>query len=168
MIVANFASPNVQITLTPNRSASWKQVKVLMLFFTLFCLSIAFLWALMGAWMILPFAGLEISLLIGIMYLVSANSYRREVIIFNKDEILIASGKNKLTQTWSFNRQHCQLLVFQTNHPEDSPVFHLVDEQQRIELGIFLSKEDKETLKEYFDKMYITTKLVKKSISLAF
>ena len=69
-----------RLRLTPNRSASWQDTKWLMLIFAVAVFTIAIGWAVVGVWIILPFAGVEVVLLIFIMYQVSRSTYRWETI----------------------------------------------------------------------------------------
>ncbi|MEL7289923.1 MAG: DUF2244 domain-containing protein, partial [Pseudomonadota bacterium] len=63
MVEVSTFEHQVQLHLSPNRSATWQQTKHLIAAFALFISSIAIAWSLAGAWVILPFAGLEVGLL---------------------------------------------------------------------------------------------------------
>ena len=60
-----------RLVITANRSMSWHQNKQILAFMFCVNMAIALSWAAMGAWMVLPFAGLEIALVGLGMYYVS-------------------------------------------------------------------------------------------------
>ena len=72
---------SIQIILKPNRSLTWRQSLLVMCALGGFCLSIAIVWTFVGAWLILPFAGIEVGLLALVMYLVSCSTYDKQVLI---------------------------------------------------------------------------------------
>ena len=78
-----------RILLRPNQSSDWKSSLIFILIIAFTCLSIGIGFALAGATMILPFAGLEI-LFVGIcVYLVMKNTYKQEVITLTKETLKI-------------------------------------------------------------------------------
>ena len=56
------------IKLSPNQSASWRETKIVITIMVLLVMSIAIGWTMAGAWIILPFAGLEVGLFAYFMY----------------------------------------------------------------------------------------------------
>ena len=75
-----------RILLRPNRSTDWKTSLLFISVIAFTCLTIGIGFALAGATMILPFAGLEIIFVATCVYLVMKNTYKQEVIT------LIAEG----------------------------------------------------------------------------
>lgn len=75
------------IVLSPNLSARWKSTKIFLFIVSFFALSIGIAFALVGVWMILPFAGIEIIVLLIVMHRVARKCYRKQVIynIFAKN-----------------------------------------------------------------------------------
>jgi len=92
MVEVSTFEHQVQLHLSPNRSATWQQTKHLIAAFALFISSIAIAWSLAGAWVILPFAGLEVGLLALIMYLVSKATYRWETLLISSNSIQVTSS----------------------------------------------------------------------------
>ena len=81
-----------RLILSPNRSMSWQTNKRILLAMFLVNMLIALGWTAMGAWMVLPFAGLEI-LLVGIgMYYVSWKLSFKEILILEADSLIIQKG----------------------------------------------------------------------------
>lgn len=88
--------------LRPNRSLSWRGSMVFFLSLLIISSFIAVSLAVMGFWLVLPFAGLEMIVLGAGLYLVACRSYECEVICISRDAIRIEKGRR-------FPRQHCTL-----------------------------------------------------------
>ena len=72
---------SVELELVPNRSASSGQLKLILVAVGFICLLIAVMWSFLGAWLILPFAGLEVFLLVWLARKVFRRSFRKEKIL---------------------------------------------------------------------------------------
>lgn len=155
-----------QITLLPNRSLSWRQTLLVMVVFGGFCLSIALVWAFVGAWLILPFAGLEVGLLVFVMYLVSRSTYQKQILIINQEHISFQSAKSRDNQPALFQRHSVGLLTYQVYHPEDVKELYLVQGTVKQRIGEFLNLDDQKELLEYFAKLHLFPREVKHSIQI--
>ena len=91
MVANEFLDGNTVITLRPNRSASWQQTKIFLLVMAAPMFIIAVGWSIVGAWPILPFAGLEFGLLAFLTYRVCCRTYQKDKIIIKKDRVIISS-----------------------------------------------------------------------------
>ena len=133
------------IRLMPNRSASWYETKWLIAAFALFISTIAIAWALVGAWLILPFAGVEVLLLALLMHYVSSLTYQWETVEINTTTVIITSST-----------QHARTLlrastyVDFTNEPDSwlLPKTILYDDEHAVEIGHFLNESDRDLLKQ--------------------
>ncbi|MCC2608200.1 DUF2244 domain-containing protein [Planctobacterium marinum] len=132
----------VQLTLTPNRSLSWRQSLIIVSAIALFCLSIALVWFVLGAWLILPFAGLEVGLLLALTYLVSRATYQRQIVLLNSEYISFQSGFPSVKRQLLLNRKLAELIQYPATHPEDVFPLFLKDARQQVRLGEFLNLED--------------------------
>jgi uncharacterized membrane protein len=157
MIRVQQLATEVRITLTPNRSLSWFQSKLVLAFVGGFCLSIAIVWSILGAWFILPFAGLEVALLSLVMYLVSKATYQQQSLIFYPDNIVILKGRSHRQQHWRLVRQNTRLCWPETYHPEDVKKLSLSDKQHAVLVGEFLNLADQELLIEHCQTLGLTT-----------
>ena len=81
--------------LQPNRSATWRQACFFFGGLSLLCLLIAVAFSLLGAWLILPFAGLEVLVLFTAVWLVHHHLMNQEVITLRKDYLILESGVRK-------------------------------------------------------------------------
>ena len=132
------------ITLQPNRSANWAQTRF---FLCLLCgttLSVGIFLALMGAWAVLPFSGLEAGLLAWVMYRVSYRSYQLQRISISEQQVLIQLGVYFPRQSWRLQRASTYLAVIESHHPLDPPDLSIFDTEYNVEIGSFLNRADKE------------------------
>jgi uncharacterized membrane protein len=89
-----------KITIRPNNSLSAKGRVRVMLFLILIISLVAIGFAKIGAWLVLPFAGLEIALVSYAFYVVYEHSGDFESITFNEDRLTIEKKiKEKLSKT---------------------------------------------------------------------
>lgn len=132
------------IVLLPNRSASWQETR---LFVTVICattLAIGIFWTLIGAWMILPFSGLEAGLVAYLFYRVCQSTYQRQVITCEPDQVLVQFGTHFPKRSWQLERQRVRVSVTEPRHPLGPLKLVIADATYSIELGIFLNKDDKQ------------------------
>ena len=130
------------IVAEPNRSASWQANKLVLI--VMCCLSgvIAAGFALVGAWPILPFAGLEMLALGSTLYYVCWKLRYRHVVILEDKKVLIQKGHYHSRHYWCFDRDSTSIQVTTQPHPWDAPQISLCNRGEQVSLGEFLSKED--------------------------
>jgi uncharacterized membrane protein len=133
------------IRLMPNRSASWYETKWLIAAFALFISTIAIAWAVVGAWVILPFAGIEVLLLALLMHYVSSLTYQWETVEINTNTVIITSSTSN-AQTLRRDSTY----VDYTNEPDSwlLPKTILYDGEHTVEVGHFLNESDRDLLKQ--------------------
>ena len=149
MVEVSTFEQQVQLHLSPNRSATWQQTKHLIAAFALFISSIAIAWSLAGAWVILPFAGLEVGLLTLIMYLVSKATYRWETLLISSNSIQVTSSNGISIE---FFRPDTSLYYKKDLSLKCAPQLVLQAPLQQFEVGSFLNLEDKERVHECMQK----------------
>ncbi len=134
------------IVAEPNRSASWQANKYALI--AMCCLSavIATGFALIGAWPILPFAGLEMLALGGALYYVCWKLQYRHVITLREDKIHIQKGHYHPRESFELPLEESRLAVEPEQHPWDGPKISLQHRGEDISLGEFLNKQDSENL----------------------
>jgi uncharacterized membrane protein len=132
----------------PNRSASWQANKLVLI--VMCCLSgvIATGFALVGAWPILPFAGLEMLALGSTLYYVCWKLRYRHIVTLDDNRVLIQKGHYHPRQQWHFDREGTSIQVTTQPHPWDAPQISLCNRGEQVSLGEFLSKEDSNKLLE--------------------
>lgn len=135
----------------PNQSADWQTNKQLLLAMGLLSGLIATGFTLIGAWVILPFAGIEITALGGALYLVCRKLNMRHVLYFSGDQLVIEKGIRCPQRVWQLPRQTTSIIVERQNHPWDPIKINLCCHNEhgaieQISIGDFLNKEDSQLL----------------------
>lgn len=141
-----------KIRLTPNRSASWAHTKYLMMAMVFFVMVIAIAWAFVGAWFILPFAGLEVGLLTFIMYRVSKETYKAEMITISDKTVTFVRGRiplRTLREEHQLARNTLHVEVIETENNWQLPDIRFVTPEISVSVGDFLNLPDREQLAEY-------------------
>ena len=135
-----------QITLRPNCSASWQSNRrILAGVLALNCL-FASGFVAMGAWLVLPFMGLELVLLWYLLRKVFGKLQLQQIVHLDGASLLIESGYFYPERRWCWPRQTCSVLVTVLPHPWDPLRISLSHQGEEVALGRFLNKEDCSTL----------------------
>ena len=148
MITIKQTPPVTVITLSPNQSASWRETKIIIAIMIIVVMCIGIGWTIAGAWMILPFAGLEVGLFAYLMHRVCRQGFAQQIITITQDWVLIESGIQRREVARSYNRN---LLSFELKETERD--WHLPDivvclENYRLSIGEFLNQDDRMRLKD--------------------
>ncbi|MFA3789851.1 DUF2244 domain-containing protein [Aliiglaciecola sp. SL4] len=142
-MVKHFTDTNhTRITLSPNRSVSWAEVKLVVFCIAVFVLLIAAIWAFLGVWLVLPFAGFEVALLAFLMHKVNRQCCTKQVITINPQRVVIECGIQQPVFKWQFNRQTTHLSVIEAESAFDRLQMILTDDTISIKLGEFLNQQD--------------------------
>ena len=136
----------LRLQLTPNRSLSWRgNVGVWLCLFALSA-AIATGFSLAGAWVIVPFAGLELIALAAGVYLTARACQRQEVLSVEGDDIHLAKGRLRKQEEWTLPRRYACLKIDRPAHPFTPPRLALAYRGNEVSLGTFLNMEDTEQL----------------------
>ena len=109
-------------------------------------LGIAAIFAYLGLWLILPFAGLEILALALGLYFCSLRCRDREVITVTRDSLIIERGRYKPKQHWQFQRTWTKLELKQPVHAMHSSRLLVRSKGQELEIARYLTNKEKKTL----------------------
>ncbi len=143
MITSQFDKGEGTIVLAPNRSATWRTNKLLIAGLGGLSFITASVCTAMGAWVVLPFAGIEVALLAFFMYRVSKATYQKQVLHFGQDHLRLEVGQSHPERTWLFVKNSTFFLVIRPQHELGTHTVYLCDLSLRIELGPFLNQQDK-------------------------
>lgn len=132
--------------LQPNQSLSWRESCYLLLSLVLISGSIAVGLSLMGFWLILPFAGLELAAVAAGFYTVSRRCQRREVISVSSDEIRIERGHRYPEQTWTLATTWVKVILERCPRRWYPSRLLIRSRGQSIEIGGFLNEEERRRL----------------------
>jgi uncharacterized membrane protein len=126
----------------PNRSASWQTNKMMLILMCCVSGAIALGFALLGAWVILPFAGLEMAALGSALYYVSWKLRYRHVIHLGPEVVRVQKGHYFPKKEWELPLREASLSVVPERHPWDAPAISLFSRGEEISLGEFLNRDD--------------------------
>lgn len=84
-----------RVVIRPNRSLSWRQSMLFVAAVALVLGTVSLVFAFMGYWLILPFAGLEIAALLFCTYLVANSGMRCEVVSMDESQVVVEKGRQR-------------------------------------------------------------------------
>jgi uncharacterized membrane protein len=142
-----------RILLRPNQSTDWKSSLIFISIIAFTCLTIGIGFALAGATMILPFAGLEILFVATCVYLVMKQTYKQEVITLTKEKLTIAKGAGKIDQEWEYFRMWSFISVEKPEHPWYPAHIIVSSKGERVPIGDFLNEDEKEELVKNLERI---------------
>lgn len=136
--------------LTPNRSLSWRGNLVFVASITLIAMSIAIGFALLGLWLVLPFAGLEVGLLFIALYITALKGHCREELKIDKDRVVLSRARvsscSHLEVAAEFQRAWVRVQLKGSGHAWYPSRLLLGSHGKSVELGRFLSDEERVSL----------------------
>ncbi len=136
----------LEIVISPNASLSRQANIALFLSLMGILLVVATGFTLMGFWMILPFAGLElIALAVALAYVDYQNQYR-EVVKVDEVTVKIASGYRKAQHACEFKRGWTSVLLRQSSRQNQPSKLILRSAGKQIEIGACLEADDRKDL----------------------
>lgn len=134
------------IDIRPDRSLDWGQVRFVLLVMAIPPVLIGAGFALAGAWMILPFSGLELVAVWAALWAVALAGEQREVLRFEPDWVTLEKGRYFPLRRHRFRRQWAHFDLESSDHPWYGPRLFLRQQARSEELGSFLSEEGKREL----------------------
>lgn len=136
-----------QIVVCPNSSGQWQTTKLFLWLVSILALLIATAFALLGLWLILPFAGLEILALVSLIYWVAHQCRRQQVIHVDDNRIRVETGHHSPSFTWESELFFTRLFIDKPPYRDGQPLkLFLRSQQQQLEIGEFLNEQDKKKL----------------------
>lgn len=135
-----------RIVLIPNRSISWSLLLRFYIFTCCLSFSIAGLFAFLGYWVVMPFSGLEMLCLGAGLYLTCRKIYCQEVISISDEVIKIEKGAKSPEQVWEFDKHWVRLTVENKGANRKNMSIYMGSHGKFIEVGSFLTGEEKESL----------------------
>jgi len=145
----------IGLVLTPNRSLSWPGNLVIWGAFSLLVLTIAIGMALAGAWVVLPFAGLEILALLAALYYTSRQCHRQEVLLLTAETLRLEKGIRYKQAEWELPRRWVRLSITMPRRPWRTPELELVHRDTEVSLASFLNREDTRALVAFLERQGI-------------
>ena len=136
---------NFLIEISPNYSLrGWSRVFFLGSI-AFICLAIGLFFLFMGAGLILPFAGLEVIIVLTCFYISFRWSQQKEIIYISNEKIKLESGRLIKEKSWEEFRSFAVLEIEIDQY--NSKQFCFQSKGKRFYFGSFLNEEDKLILK---------------------
>lgn len=164
MVVCEKTNDGLQIRLLPNRSATWKQTSRVLIGICGLSILIAIGWAIQGAWMILPFAGLEVALLSYFVYKVSARTYQQEILHFGTERICVEGGSSQPDWNYTFDCADAEFVITNPRHFLSPATVVINSPTHKLRLGDFLNREDIDELIEVIRASGISYRITGKTL----
>jgi uncharacterized membrane protein len=164
----------IRLVLRPNRSFSWRANQQLFLFIVVWLVSFALIFAAMGAWVILPFVGVELLVLAGALYYISWKVCHCEVLHITRDQVCIAKGTTPSKTShpkasWTLPRDDVVVHVAAAPHPWGAPTIQFTAKYpDTVRVGEFLNQQDCKQLLQQLVSARLTTRHSAGRVSAAF
>lgn len=142
MVSSSRSDASLIIIAKPNHSASWRSNKYVLIALAIPSLGAALGFMSLGAWPILPFAGLELIALTAALYYVNWKLEYRHVITLNEDSVTIDKGHYAPKRHWRFDRDQAALAITPELHPWEGPRLAVHNRQETVTVGDFLNRDD--------------------------
>ena len=139
MIKKEITKNTLSLTLTPNKSSTVQQNLIFFGFLSVICMTFAIGFFVLGATMILPFAGLEILILFLVLKANRNWLNQSEKIELDKLYVKLKKGKNDLI----FDRFLSKFSI--VDHKTKKRIF-ITSDKKKVEIGSFLNEEEIEEL----------------------
>ena len=139
MLITRNKNDKFYIELRPNKSSSLRQNVLFFGMLSLICITFGVGFFIVGAPLILPFAGLEILALITIIKLNRDWSNQLQILIIDKLHVKITHNKRKKI----YDRFLSKFLIQEKN---GAKVILLQSHKEQIEIGRFLTADEKDEL----------------------
>lgn len=148
MVVTTHNNEQTIITLSPNCSATWQQTKWVVAIMVCVVMIIAIAWSFVGAWVVLPFAGLEVGLFAFLMYRVSLFTHSQQVIFISPALVNVTFGYRKKETLAEMPRAQLDVFYFESPNQWELPRIALCTKDHKFEVGDFLNLDDRKSLKD--------------------
>lgn len=146
ILTEEISDTEILVVVTANRSMSWRANMRLLLTISIFTITPAVFFAIAGYWLILPFSGLELLLLLTALYYTHIKLDRKEVIIIRKELITLEWGVSSPTVSVQVPRSWSRLSFRKSVNPFETDTLTLLVHDKRYRLGRALGKEEKQQL----------------------
>ena len=146
VLIEKIKNSNYLISLSPNSSLVGVYRVIFLASITFVCGGIAITFYFVGASLILPFAGIELTVLFIAFYLSFKWSSKKEKIYISQETVKIEKGTNRAEYLWEEFRTFTS---FQIKKEKDKTLrLSFKSKGQDVYFGDFLNEDDKNLLKD--------------------
>ena len=149
--VEDSAGTGTRLVVQGNRSMSWRANLWLAASLGAIVMGIALALATFGLWLVIPFAGLEILLVVSCLYLTLRRLSRKEVITVEGEAVRLEWGYTRPDRVVDLPRQWTRLRFHSPESPFHTGDLSVAAHGRSYPLGLCLNKEEKKTLHAHLD-----------------
>lgn len=142
MVTFDQTAQDTVILAKPNHSASWHHNLWVVAAIAVPSLTAGIVFAILGAWPILPLIGIELVALGLALYIVNWRLEYRHVIRVNGVRVQVDKGYFAPKWSWHFDRADAAIRVTPETNPWQGPRLSVHDRHNEIPVGGFLNRED--------------------------
>ena len=142
----NDTSRTGTIILRPNHSWSWRANVLFLSILMAVSMTIAIGFLLAGAWVVLLFSVIEMTVVALCIHHCVKQCTRQEVITISDFEVKIQQGIKKPSREQTFTRMWAKWFVQKPRHPWDPVSLVIRSRGEELEIGSFLNRSDKRDL----------------------
>ena len=144
--VEDSAGNRTRFIVQGNQSMSWRANLWLAASLGLVCMGLAVALATFGLWLVIPFAGAEIVLIVSCLYLTLRRLSRKEVITVDGEAVRLEWGYTRPDRVVDLPRQWTRLRFDSPESPFHTGDLSVAAHGRSYALGQCLNKEEKKTL----------------------
>ena len=148
-----------RIMIRPNRSLSREGMVVAFVLVTAVVMTIAIVFAFMGAWMVLPFAGMEALLFGGIFYWFYRHYDDCEYVLIEDNRVRILRRQGSVQTDYEFERSWLRVTLEDNDRRGRPQRAFLSSHGRRIEIARDLNQEDKIEFVEHLRSVLISPQI---------
>jgi uncharacterized membrane protein len=130
----------------PNCALSWRTTKFLIWFFAACLAAVGAYFASLGAWLVFPFAGLELTVLVAGFYLSALAGHTREVIELDGPVLRVRRGRRRLDEVASFPANWTRIVLSRDPRGWYPSRLLLRCQDEGVEVGAELVEGEREEL----------------------
>jgi len=127
----------------PNRSMTAKGMTLFVVFVGVAVFLVAMRFVLLGAWVVLPFAMLEVALLAAGFWLYERASRYRETVQLSRKNILITQESVKGRKSWQFNPYWVKVLFLPDSNDWYPSQLIIGSHGEQVEIGVCLTNQER-------------------------
>lgn len=137
---------DLRILVRPNRSLSPRGMVLFVAAFAVVSLGIGAGFALAGAWLVLPFAGLEVAIVAAAFEVMRRHAGDYELIAVQGDDVIVERRCGTATVSHRFQRYWARVVYEGATRPWESPRVRIRSHGRSVEVGAFSTDAGRDRL----------------------
>lgn len=138
--------------ITPNRSLSPQGVWLLFLAIAWICLTIGVGFAIVGAWLVLPFAGLEVVIAGAALHAVTRRAREFEQVVVTGGRLIVTRRQGDIDRRFEFQACWARVVLEEARGPLRTPRLVIRSHGRELEIARGLNTEQKAALMDELGK----------------